>query len=114
MLLKPKKDKVRAVHKPVANAIGAGLEVMTANGIMVVDIGAETTEIAVMALGGIVNSKKVNIGGTRLDDTIINCLKKIALLDSVLVVPPSLPNAEVDEIIGLFINSIMVILPVLS
>ena len=73
---KPKKDKVRAVHKPVANAIGAGLEVMTANGIMVVDIGAETTEIAVMALGGIVNSKKVNIGGTRLDDTIINCVKK--------------------------------------
>ena len=55
---KPKKDKVRAVHKPVANAIGAGLEVMTANGIMVVDIGAETTEIAVMALGGIVNCKK--------------------------------------------------------
>ena len=73
---KPKKDKVRAVHKPVANAIGAGLEVMTANGIMVVDIGAETTEIAVMALGGIVNSKKVNIGGTRLDDTIINSVKK--------------------------------------
>ncbi len=73
---KPKKDKVRAVHKPVANAIGAGLEVMTANGIMVVDIGAETTEIAVMALGGIVNSKKVNIGGTRLDDTIISCVKK--------------------------------------
>ena len=73
---KPKKDKVRAVHKPVANAIGAGLEVMTANGIMVVDIGAETTEIAVMALGGIVNSKKVNIGGTRLDDTIITNVKK--------------------------------------
>jgi len=73
---KPKKDKVRAVHKPVANAIGAGLEVMTANGIMVVDIGAETTEIAVMALGGIVNSKKVNIGGTRLDDTIISSVKK--------------------------------------
>ncbi|MDD6034996.1 MAG: rod shape-determining protein [Lachnospiraceae bacterium] len=73
---KPKKDKVRAVHKPVANAIGAGLEVMTANGIMVVDIGAETTEIAVMALGGIVNSKKVDIGGTRLDETIITSVKK--------------------------------------
>lgn len=73
---KPKKDKVRAVHKPVANAIGAGLEVMTANGIMVVDIGAETTEIAVMALGGIVNSKKVDIGGNRLDETIISNVKK--------------------------------------
>ncbi|MDD5899444.1 MAG: rod shape-determining protein [Lachnospiraceae bacterium] len=73
---KPKKDKVRAVHKPVANAIGAGLEVMTANGIMVVDIGAETTEIAVMALGGIVNSKKVDIGGNRLDESIISNVKK--------------------------------------
>ncbi|MBQ8799272.1 MAG: rod shape-determining protein [Lachnospiraceae bacterium] len=73
---KPKKDKVRAVHKPVANAIGAGLEVMTANGIMVVDIGAETTEIAVMALGGIVNCKKVDIGGNRLDENIINSVKK--------------------------------------
>lgn len=73
---KPKKDKVRAVHKPVANAIGAGLEVMTANGIMVVDIGAETTEIAVMALGGIVNCKKVDIGGTRLDESIISNVKK--------------------------------------
>ncbi len=73
---KPKKDKVRAVHKPVANAIGAGLEVMTANGIMVVDIGAETTEIAVMALGGIVNSKMVSIGGNRLDESIINSVKK--------------------------------------
>lgn len=73
---KPKKDKVRAVHKPVANAIGAGLEVMTANGIMVVDIGAETTEIGVMALGGIVNSKKVDIGGSRLDETIISNVKR--------------------------------------
>lgn len=73
---KPKRDKVCAVHKPVANAIGAGLEVMTANGIMVVDIGAETTEIAVMALGGIVNSKMVSIGGNHLDESIITSVKK--------------------------------------
>ena len=51
---------------------------------------------------------------SRISDMFINCLKKIALLDSVLVVPQSLPNAEVDEIICLFINSIMVIMPVLS
>lgn len=73
---KPKKDKVRAVHKPIANAIGAGLDVLNANGIMVVDIGAETTEIAVMALGGIVISKLVTIGGNRLDESIINNVKR--------------------------------------
>lgn len=73
---KPKKDRVRAVHKPIANAIGAGLDVLNANGIMVVDVGAETTEIAVMALGGMVISKMVNIGGNRLDESIINNVKK--------------------------------------
>lgn len=73
---KPKKDKVRAVHKPIANAIGAGLDVLNVNGIMVVDIGAETTEIAVMALGGMVISKMVNIGGNRFDESIINNVKR--------------------------------------
>lgn len=75
-LAKPKRDKVLAVHKPIANAIGAGLEVLTANGIMVVDIGAETTEIAVMSLGGIVISRLVNIGGNKFDDSIINNVKR--------------------------------------
>lgn len=75
-IAKPKKDRVRAVHKPIANAIGAGLDVLTANGIMVVDIGAETTEIAVMSLGGIVISKLITIGGNKFDDSIISNVKK--------------------------------------
>ncbi len=71
---KPK--KVRCVQKPVACAIGTGLEVMNASGVMVVDIGADTTEISVMSIGGIVSSKLIPIGGNSFDDLIINNVKK--------------------------------------
>ena len=71
---KPK--KVRIVEKPVANAIGAGLDVMDAAGTMVVDIGADTTEISIMSLGGIVSSNLIAVGGNKLDESIISCVKK--------------------------------------
>ena len=71
---KPK--KVRVVEKPIADAIGAGLDVMNASGVMVVDIGADTTEISIMSLGGIVLSKLVPIGGNKFDDIIISNVRK--------------------------------------
>lgn len=67
---KPKKVKI--VPKPIASAIGTGLDVMEASGVMVVDIGADTTEISIMSIGGIVVSKLVNIGGNTFDELIIN------------------------------------------
>lgn len=73
-IAKPK--KVRVVEKPIANAIGAGLDVMNASGVMVVDIGADTTEISIMSLGGIVLSKLVTIGGNKFDDIIISNVRK--------------------------------------
>ena len=73
-IAKPK--KVRVVEKPIADAIGAGLDVMNASGVMVVDIGADTTEISIMSLGGIVLSKMVTIGGNKFDELIINNVKK--------------------------------------
>ena len=74
-------SKVRAkniyiVDKPVADAIGAGLDVTKSKGIMIVNIGAETTEISVLSLGGIVISKSVKIGGNKLDDSIISIIRK--------------------------------------
>lgn len=74
-------SKVRAkniyiVDKPVADAIGAGLDVTKSKGIMIVNIGAETTEISVLSLGGIVISKSVKIGGNKLDDSIISIVRK--------------------------------------
>ena len=46
-------------------------------GIMIVNIGAETTEISVLSLGGIVISKSVKIGGNKLDDSIISAVRKV-------------------------------------
>lgn len=64
------------VEKPIADAMGAGLDVTTAQGVMVVDIGAETTEISILSLGGIVLSKLIPVGGNKLDETIKLTVKK--------------------------------------
>ena len=72
--IKPK--KVRIAERPVADALGAGLNVTDATGVMVVDIGADTTEISVLSLGGIVLSRLIPIGGNKFDDDIISNVKK--------------------------------------
>ena len=74
---KVKAKNIYIVDKPVADAIGAGLDVTKSRGIMMVNIGAETTEISVLSLGGIVISKSIKIGGNKLDDCIINNVKKV-------------------------------------
>ena len=68
--------KIMVINKPVADALGAGVEVMAARGIMVVNIGADTTEISVLSLGGIVRSKAVKFGGNKLDEQIISAVRK--------------------------------------
>ena len=73
---KVKAKNIYIVDKPVADAIGAGLDVTKSRGIMIVNIGAETTEISVLSLGGIVISKSVKIGGNNLDDSIISTIRK--------------------------------------
>ncbi len=74
---KVKAKNIFIVDKPVADAIGAGLDVTKSRGIMIVNIGAETTEISVLSLGGIVISKSVKIGGNKLDDCIISHIRKV-------------------------------------
>lgn len=73
---KLKVHKILVINKPVADALGAGVDVNDAKGIMVVNIGADTTEISVLSLGGIVLSKAVTIAGNSLDDQIISAVKK--------------------------------------
>ena len=68
--------RIFVINKPVADAIGAGVDVNNAKGIMVVNIGADTTEISVLSLGGIVLSKAVKFGGNRLDQQIISAVRK--------------------------------------
>jgi len=64
------------LEEPVAAAIGAGLPVHEAAGSMVVDIGGGTTEVAVLALGGIVTAASVRVAGDELDEAIIAHVKK--------------------------------------
>jgi len=64
------------IKEPIAAAIGANIPIGSASGHMIVNIGGGTSEIAVISLGGIVNSVSVRIGGNKLDQAIINFLKK--------------------------------------
>jgi rod shape-determining protein MreB and related proteins len=64
------------IEEPMAAAIGADLPVQDPVGIMVVDIGGGTTEVAVISLGGIVTSKSVRIAGDELDASIVNYIKR--------------------------------------
>jgi rod shape-determining protein MreB len=68
--------KVYLIEEPMAAAIGAGLPVQEAQGCMIVDIGGGTTEVAVIALGGIVFSKSVRVAGDEMDQSIIQHLKR--------------------------------------
>lgn len=71
---KPK--KVCLIDKPIADAYGLGLDIEKANGILIVNIGADTTEISVLSCGGIVVSKLLPYGGKYFDDQIKSYIRK--------------------------------------
>ncbi len=64
------------IEKPFASAIGTGLPVYDPVGNLVVDIGAGTTDIAVISLGGLVVSQSVQVGGNKFDDALVDYLRK--------------------------------------
>lgn len=68
--------RVFLIEEPMAAAIGAGLPVTEATGSMIVDIGGGTTEVAILSLGGIVYALSVRVGGDKMDDAIINYIRK--------------------------------------
>src|SRR5205085_9052984 len=68
--------QIHLIEEPVAAAIGADLPIAEPSGNMIVDVGGGTTEVAVIALGGIVVSTSVRIGGYDLDEAIANYLKR--------------------------------------
>lgn len=63
--------EVYLIHEPMAAAIGIGIDIMQPKGNMIVDIGGGTTEIAVIALGGIVCDKSVKIAGDVFTNDIV-------------------------------------------
>jgi len=68
--------EVYLLAEPMAAAIGVGLPVEQPSGSMIIDIGGGTTEIAVIALNGIVNDTSIRVAGDELNDAIIMYLKK--------------------------------------
>src|SRR5512145_2445210 len=68
--------EVYLMEEPMAAAIGAGLPVTEPTGNMIVDIGGGTTEVAVISLAGIVYAKSVRVGGDKLDEGIVQYIKR--------------------------------------
>jgi rod shape-determining protein MreB len=68
--------EIYLIEEPMAAAIGAGLPVSEASGNMVVDIGGGTTEVAVISLSGIVFSKTVRVAGDKMDEAIVQYVKR--------------------------------------
>ena len=68
--------EVYLIEEPMAAAIGAGLPITEPSGNMIVDIGGGTTEVAVISLAGIVMSKSIRVGGDKLDEAIVQHIKR--------------------------------------
>jgi rod shape-determining protein MreB len=68
--------EVYLIEQPMAAAIGAGLPITEPSGNMIVDIGGGTSDVAVISLGGIVYSRSVRVAGDKMDEAIIQHIKR--------------------------------------
>jgi rod shape-determining protein MreB len=68
--------EVYLIEEPMAAAIGANLPITEASGNMIVDIGGGTTEVAVISLSGIVYSNSVRVAGDKMDEAIVQYVKR--------------------------------------
>lgn len=73
---KSRPKSVMLCEKPLADAVGLGLDVNEPTGVMIVDMGADTIEISVISLGGLVLSDLMHFGSNRLDESIINYIRR--------------------------------------
>jgi len=68
--------KVYLIEEPVAAALGAGIDISIPNGVMVVDIGGGTTDIAVLSLNGVVTKTSIKMAGRKMDQSIIRYIRQ--------------------------------------
>lgn len=69
-------NKIFLIEEPLAAAIGSGVEVADPGGNLVIDIGGGTTDVAVIAMGGIVVSESINVAGDKLDQAITDYIRQ--------------------------------------
>ena len=68
--------KVYLIEEPIAAAIGAGVDISQPRGMMIVDIGGGTTDVAVISLGSIVVSRSIKVAGDEFDEAVIKYIRK--------------------------------------
>ncbi len=71
-----KAHRIMMVEKSIADGLGMDIDVKNSQGILIVDVGYETTEISVLSLGGIVLSKLIKTGGRKFDETIRGVVRR--------------------------------------
>ena len=71
-----KAKKVMVVDKAVADGLGMGIDVKNSQGVLVVNVGFDTTEISILSLGGIVLSRLIKVGGRKFDDAIKAAIRR--------------------------------------
>ncbi len=93
--------EVHFIEEPMAAAIGAGLSISEPKGSMIVDIGGGTTEVAVLSLGGIVDSISLRVAGDKMDESILEYIKRkyrlVIGLSTAETVKMTIGNAYPDE-----------------
>ena len=68
--------RVYLIEEPVAAAIGAGIDITKPDGHMVVDIGGGTADVAVISLGGVVESASIKVAGDKFDEAVVKYIRR--------------------------------------
>ncbi|MBQ9135896.1 MAG: rod shape-determining protein [Lachnospiraceae bacterium] len=71
-----KAKRIMVVEKAVADGLGMDIDVKNSQGVLVVNVGYDTTEISILSLGGIVLSRLIKVGGLKFDDAIKNAIRR--------------------------------------
>lgn len=71
-----KARKIMVVEKAVADGLGLDIDVKNSQGVLIVNVGYDTTEISILSLGGIVLSKLIKVGGQKFDDAIRSAIRR--------------------------------------
>lgn len=108
-LVKDSNVKARGIYiveKAIADGIGLDVDVKNSQGILIVNIGFDTTEISILSLGGIVLSRLIKIGGKKFDESIRNIIRKeynlligVKTAEKVKIALPRLEAAQEDAVV---------------